>query len=153
MKKISPLSIKGFNNIKDLKGNIKEVEVDISNLPKENFTQDQLQECWNDFSKIQEQKGKRIFVSYMNLSEIKLDKTRILLEFPNEGSKLDFENSYHELLNHLRKNLKNYDITIHINVTETYKPKVMFTPEDKYKHFVELNPLIEIFRKTFELDI
>jgi hypothetical protein len=53
----------------------------------------------------------------------------------------------------LKTNLRNYDVKIKITVMETYKPKVIYTNEEKYKHFKELNPNIELFRQTFELDL
>lgn len=89
----------------------------------------------------------------MTLSKpIKMGNT-ILLEFPNEGSKHDFENSYSELVNYLKTNLKNFDLKIKITVIETFKPKVHYTNEEKFNHFKELNPVIEQFRNTFELDL
>ena len=89
----------------------------------------------------------------MRLSKPVLMGTNILLEFPNQGSKEDFENSNSELIGFLKTNLRNYDVKIKITVIETYKPKVIYTNDEKYKHFMELNPTIEIFRQTFELDI
>jgi uncharacterized membrane protein len=50
-------------------------------------------------------------------------------------------------------NNNNDDVKIKITVIETYKPKVIYTNEEKYKHFKELNPNIELFRQTFELDL
>ena len=79
--------------------------------------------------------------------------TNILLEFPNQGSKEDFENTNSDLISYLKTNLRNYDIKIKITVIETYKPKVIYTNEEKYIHFKELNPEIELFRQTFELDL
>ncbi len=92
-------------------------------------------------------------LSYMTLSKPIKMGNNILLEFPNEGSKHDFENHYNELINHLKTNLRNFDIKIKITVIETFKPKVHYTNEEKFKHFKELNPVIEQFRNTFELDL
>ena len=117
------------------------------------FTQEDAIKHWNDFIDILENKGKKLFASYMRLSKPVLMGTNILLEFPNQGSKEDFENTNSELVSYLKTNLRNYDLKIKITVIETYKPKVIYTNEEKYKHFKELNPNIEIFRQTFELDL
>jgi DNA polymerase-3 subunit gamma/tau len=117
------------------------------------FTQEDAIKHWNDYIEILEAKGKKLFCSYMRLSKPVLMGKNILLEFPNQGSKEDFENTNSDLISYLKTNLRNYDIKIKITVIETYKPKVIYTNEEKYKHFKELNPAIELFRQTFELDL
>jgi hypothetical protein len=108
---------------------------------------------WNNYLREQEEKGKKIFASYMGLSTPVKMGNKILLEFPNKGSKDDFENTNIDLINYLKVNLKNYQIKIVISVIEHYKPKVIYTTEDKYKYFKEINPNLDLLRKKFELDI
>ena len=152
-RKISPLSLSGLKAIKEIERQQKPETFEPGEHPVEPFTQEELEEQWNSFGQILEQRGKKILLSYMTLSKPIKMGNNILLEFPNEGSKHDFENHYNELINHLKTNLRNFEIKIKITVIETFKPKVHYTSEEKFNHFKELNPLIEQFRNTFELDL
>ena len=151
--RISSLSIKGLKQKADVSNLAKSETLSVGEHLADPFTQEDAIKHWNDFIDILENKGKKLFASYMRLSKPVLMGTNILLEFPNQGSKEDFENTNSELVSYLKTNLRNYDLKIKITVIETYKPKVIYTNEEKYKHFKELNPNIEIFRQTFELDL
>lgn len=152
-RKISPLSLSGLKAIKEIERQQKPITFEVGEHPVEPFTQEALEEQWNNFGQILEQRGKKILLSYMTLSKPIKMGNNILLEFPNEGSKHDFETNYNELVTYLKTNLRNFDIKIKITVIETFKPKVHYTNEEKFKHFKELNPVIEQFRNTFELDL
>ena len=152
-KRISSLSIKGLKQKAEVSNQTKAENLPIGEHLADPFTQEDAIKHWNDYIEILENKGRKLFASYMRLSKPVLMGTNILLEFPNEGSKEDFENTNSELIGYLKTNLRNYDIKIKITVIETYKPKVIYTNDEKYKHFKELNPAIELFRQTFELDL
>jgi len=151
--RISSLSIKGLKQKVDSSNLAKTETLAVGEHLADPFTREDAIKHWNDFIEILETKGKKLFASYMRLSKPVLMGTNILLEFPNQGSKEDFENTNSELISYLKTNLRNYDVKIKITVMETYKPKVIYTNEEKYKHFKELNPNIELFRQTFELDL
>jgi DNA polymerase-3 subunit gamma/tau len=151
--RISSLSIKGLKQKADVSNLAKSETLSVGEHLADPFTQEDAIKHWNDFIDILENKGKKLFASYMRLSKPVLMGTNILLEFPNQGSKEDFENTNSELVSYLKTNLRNYDLKIKITVIETYKPKVIYTNEEKYKHFKELNPNVELFRQTFELDL
>lgn len=150
--KISTFSIKGIQKIKEIEKQQKATPLNPEIHLSEHFSQEDLEKYWNEFAQQLEKKGKKIYLSYMSLSKPIVMGHNIMLEFPNEGSKIDFENMNADLIAYLKTNLKNYDIKIKIKVNEAFKPKVIFTNEDKYNHFKTLNPLIEKFRNTFELD-
>lgn len=79
--------------------------------------------------------------------------TQVTIELPNEGSKLDFESEKNGLLGFLKGHLHNHDITIEVIVNEAVENKFAFTPQDKYNRLNEINPALDLLRKTFELDI
>jgi len=53
----------------------------------------------------------------------------------------------------LRGKLHNHDITIEIVVNETMDTRKAFTAQDKYNRLNEINPNLDLLRKTFDLDI
>ena len=91
--------------------------------------------------------------TYMLINDPTLDGTTIKLELPNEGSKVDFDNSKTELLGYLRGKLHNHDIVIDVHVNEVTETKYAFTPLEKYEKLKAINPAMELLRKTFDLDV
>ncbi|MBC7439779.1 MAG: DNA polymerase III, partial [Flavobacterium sp.] len=72
---------------------------------------------------------------------------------PNDSTKIEFESEKLELLGYLRGKLHNHDITIDVIVNEKVENKFAFTPKDKYNRLNEINPNLELLKKTFDLDI
>ena len=59
----------------------------------------------------------------------------------------------HKLLNYLHKSLQNYDLTIEISVNEEIAKRIVVTPEDNYEKLLEENPILQEFRRAFELNL
>ena len=131
------------------KGFVKE----IVHLPTEAFTETEILLQWNKYAQRLSDKGHKIMESLLLINDPKLEGTVIIHELPNEGSKLDFETEKNELLGYLRGKLHNHDITIEIVVNETVANKFVFTALDKYNRLNEINPNLELLKKTFDLDI
>jgi len=131
-----------------------DVVIDEEDLPKEDFTEDELINAWKDYITNLNRKGEKIMASILEMSTPKLiDKTTIGLEFPNETLKIELERAQYPLMQHLRKTLNNYDISLEITVNEVLEKKYAFTVEEKYEKLKEKNPNIELLRKTFGLDL
>ena len=110
---------------------------------------------WNKFAQRLSETGQKIMATYMQINDPVLmkDGYTIKLELPNEGSKVDFDNSKIELLGYLRGKLHNHDIVIETHVNETVEKKYAFTPEERYERLKAINPALDLLRKTFDLDI
>ena len=121
-------------------------------LPNESFTETQMLEQWFKYAQKLKDKGLMIMESLLRVGTPKLNRFEISYQLPNEGSKIDFEKDKPALLNFLRSHLHNHDITILVTVNETMKSKIAFTPQDKYNRLNEINPNLELLRKTFDLD-
>lgn len=92
--------------------------------------------------------------TYMQINDpVLVNGTTIKLELPNEGSKVDFDNSKIELLGYLRGKLHNHDIVIDVHVNEVVETKYAFTALEKFDKLKAINPALDILRKTFDLDI
>ena len=131
------------------KGFVKE----IVQLPTEAFTETEILLQWNKYAQRLSDKGHKIMESLLLINDPKLDGTVITHELPNQGSKIDFETEKHELLGYLRGKLHNHDITIEIVVNETVANKFAFTALDKFNRLNEINPNLELLKKTFDLDL
>ncbi|WP_109300796.1 DNA polymerase III subunit gamma/tau [Aquimarina sp. AU474] len=127
--------------------------VDPKNLPTEKFTENEMQEAWTEYGKIQDKKGERIIGSMFAMNIPVLKDEKIHLELPNQSMKVDLENALPGLFQFLYKELNNYSVELIINVNEEASKKYAFTPQDKYEKLREKNPLIDKLRSSFDLDI
>ncbi|MBK9224231.1 MAG: DNA polymerase III subunit gamma/tau [Flavobacterium sp.] len=122
-------------------------------LPTEPFTETDMLLHWNKYAQKLGDKGYKIMESLLSINDPVLNGTEITIELPNEGSKIDFESEKNGLLGYLKGHLHNHDITINVIVNESIENKFAFTAQDKYNRLNEINPNLELLRKTFDLDI
>jgi hypothetical protein len=150
---ISALSLASIKAKRELEQQNKSLVKETVHLPQEAFTETDMQLFWNKYAQRLGDKGYKIMESLLLLNDPKLEGTTIVHELPNEGSKIDFESEKNELLGYLRGHLHNHDISIEVRVNEAVENKFAFTPQDKYNRLNEINPSLELLRKTFDLDI
>ena len=153
-KRVSGLSISSLNAKKQHELNKIEVVIDENNLPKDNFSQDDLRKHWAEFVEIIDKKGQKILASNLNtdIPKLKEDFT-IHIELPNGTMKKEIEREQFELMEYLRAKLNNHFIQLDISVNETTAKKFAFTPEEKYQKLREKNPVIDLLRTEFDLDL
>ena len=153
-KRVSGLSISSLKAKKQHQINKIEVVLDESTMPKEVFTEEDMQKHWDDFVKKIDDNGRKILASNLSSDKPKLiDETTIWIELPNGTMKKEIEREKFDLMEHLRTKLNNHFIKLKITVNEEVAKKFAFTPEEKYQKLREKNPAIDILRKTFDLDL
>lgn len=152
-KPTSGLSLKSIRAKKEHEIKQKDNTIDEENLPREPFTQDELTQVWNTFIKDIEKEGKMNLAAILSIDKPRLKGTTIHLTFPNATNKVEVERQSFDLLQFLRKTLRNFDISLDIDVNEEMQKKFAYTPEEKYEKLKEKNPNIELLRKTFDLDL
>jgi len=130
-----------------------EVVLDEEDLPKDEFTEEQMKQNWEIFVTDLEKKGKYNLASILRIDTPKLIDTIIHLEFPNSTNKVEVERQQYDLLSFLRKELNNYDISLEISINEEKEKQYAYTPREKYDKLNEKNPNLDLLRKTFDLDI
>ncbi len=151
-KRVSGLSL---NSIKAKRNheNVKSPAIDEQDLPKEKFTEADMQQHWNDFVHQLEKKGRKILASNLQTDVPKLkDEHTIWIELPNGTMKKEVEREQSLMMDYLKQKLNNYAIGLHITVNEEVAKKFAFTPEEKYEKLREKNPAIDVLRKEFDLD-
>ena len=152
-KKISAFSLSSIKAKKELLATTSADIKDTIHLPTEAFTETDMLLHWTKYAGKLGEKGSRIMESLLLINDPTLEGTQITIELPNEGSKIDFESEKNPLLSYLRSHLHNHDITIEVIVNESVENKFAFTAQDKYNRLNELNPNLELLRKTFDLDV
>lgn len=128
--------------------------IDKSKLPKDVFSEEEMQKHWNDFVDVIDKKGQKILASNLASDTPKLrNNTSIWIELPNDTMKKEIEREQYDLMEYLKQKLNNYFIELQITVNEATAKKFAFTPEEKYEKLREKNPAIDILRKEFDLDL
>ena len=153
-KRVSGLSISSLNAKKQHELNKIEVVIDEDNLPKDSFTEEELHKHWAEFVESIDQKGQKILASNLNTDIPKLKEDfKIHIELPNGTMKKEIEREQFELMEYLRAKLNNHFIQLIISVNEATAKKFAFTPEEKYEKLREKNPVIDLLRTEFDLDL
>jgi DNA polymerase-3 subunit gamma/tau len=151
--KISALSLSSIRAKRELLESTRGIIKETVHLPSEVFNETDMLLQWSKYAQRLGDKGHKIMESLLMIGTPKLEGTTIIHELPNEGSKIDFETELHLLLGHLKGQLHNHDITIKVVVNEAVETKFAITTQDKYNRLNEINPNLELLRKTFDLDI
>jgi hypothetical protein len=147
------LSLASIKAKKDLEAQQQHHQKHKEELPSEAFNETDMLLQWNKFAQKMTDSGKRLMATYMQMNDPTLNGTTITLELPNQSTKEEFTTGYHELLGYLRGKLHNHDITIEVVVNETVENKYAFTPQEKFERLQQINPTLDVLRKTFDLDV
>ena len=151
--KFSALSLSSIRAKRELQEQNKGVVKEDTQLPTEEFNETDMLLHWNKYAQRLGDKGHKIMESLLLISTPKLENTIITHELPNDGSKIEFETEKQELLGYLRGKLHNHNIVIEVVVNEKVENKFAFTAQDKYNRLNEINPNLELLKRTFDLDI
>ena len=152
-KKVSGLSLKSIQRKKELEAQQRGIESEETVERTENFSEVEMQQAWQEFVDLQNEKGEKILASIMETDTPVLKGKIIVLELPNETMKLELERIQYPLMGFLKEKLQNTQISLEIKVNESVAKKYAFTPMEKYEKLREKNPMIEKLRTTFDLDI
>ena len=152
-KRTSGLSLSSIKTKKE--HHIKQLDVIVNedDLPKDDFSEEQLMVFWNQFVKVLQHEGKYNLASILSIDKPKVKGTKIHLEFPNSTNKIELERQQYDLLSFLRKSLNNFDISLSITVNEEMEKQYVYSAKEKFEKLKEKNPHIDTLRKTFGLDI
>ena len=113
-----------------------------------------MKQHWADFVKKIDDSGRKILASNLNADTPKLkNETIIWIEMPNGTMKKEIEREQYDLMTYLKAKLNNHFISLQISVNEATAKKFAFTPEEKYEKLREKNPVIDLLRQAFDLDL
>lgn len=150
---VSALSLKGLKLKKEREKALSKINVNLDNQPKDDIEEETMLMHWNSYADQYYKTGRMLMASIMRMSLPKLSEHTIILELPNEGSKLSFDENKYDLVNGLRKKLNNYSLDVRVVVNETIEIRKAFTIEDKYQLLLKKNATLDLLRTTFDLDL
>jgi len=133
---------------------VEDEEVDLDSLPKDSFTQEDLQKIWIDRVNLLYQ-GKESLVSSLTKYKPELKEEGIIhlqvdaqhqLELVQENKLL--------LVQNLREHFNNFSVQLETPVKEgAIEQKKAYTPKEIYQSMVAENPNLQILRDELDLDL
>ncbi len=150
---VSALSLKSIRKKRELESTISHKQINPEDLPKDEYTFEELKEHWDFCAQQFYKTGRMLMSSTMNMAQLTLNEDELIVEFPNTGSKLSFEENLYDLVSFIHRKLNNYHLKIEVKVNETVEVKKAYTIDDKLNYLKELNPVLDNLIKTFDLDI
>ena len=118
------------------------------------FDNDQLNKSWIKFQKKINKEGRKNLASILSINKPEIIKGNLIsYTLTNNTNKLELEKNKVDLLNFLKKDLKNDKILLEIRVNKLKEKSFVYTPSEKYDKLKKLNPNIEILRKEFKLNL
>lgn len=118
------------------------------------FDLNSLQNSWNKFQKLTVNNGRKNLASILTISIPEIfEDHKVIYTLTNNTNKLELEKSKLELVEFLKKDLKNDNISLEIKVNKLKEKKFIYSPTEKYEKLKKINPNIEIFRKEFKLNL
>lgn len=152
-KKVGGLTLKSIREKKKIKEELQKNQPEEKQLDH-SFTEEALTDAWHEYVEVLEKRGLKILASTMMTGKPKLEgKDVIKIELPNDTMRLDIEQNQGDLMRFLKNKLKNTEISLDIKVNKAKEKKFVFTDREKYEKLKEINPNVELLRKTFDLDI
>jgi DNA polymerase-3 subunit gamma/tau len=151
-RKPSGLSINSLERKKQLENTEVEFE-QVDGLPSDPFSAEKVKKLWKNYIQNLAEEGKKSVASIMNANEPSTDGNNIHFLVSNSLMKDQLQAAKTKLLKYLRENLNNFKVAIVIDVNEEETKKYAYTPEEKYQKLKEKNKAMELFKKTFDLDV
>lgn len=122
---------------------------------QKDFSNEEFIRVWGDYSFQAKSQGKMSLATLlMNYTPIIKENYRIELPVENKLQADELISERIDLLNHLRSKLQNFSISLEPIIREApSSERKLYTSKDKYEHMVEKNPMLEQFRRKFNLEI
>ena len=131
----------------------KQEELLISSNSK--FSSQLLIEKWNKFAEVKKKEGKMgLYTTLTKSSPILKNDFNVDFHLDSAVQKMDLQKETPYLLEHLRKELNNGSIQIHLHVSELENQKIsQLTSRERFFQMAEKNPDLHLFKEEFDLDL
>lgn len=149
---MSHISFSSFKQKKEEKTEIEKQDSLVSVDLNENFTQEQMIMAWNKY--IRTIQGKNLLMNTMESCKPTLTANYVLVQsVDNTYQEKEMQNEANTLVNFLRKELRNGQITLSIQLSEMTNMTKAMTPNERLKRMTENHPALKELREQFNLEL
>ena len=82
-----------------------------------------------------------------------MEGSKIQFSVPSDMNKVELEREFTEFVPYLRTSLQNHNLSINVIVDEKTEKNFIYTADEKYERLKEINPMIDLLRQEFDLDV
>ncbi|MDA8698839.1 hypothetical protein N9M11_01775 [Flavobacteriaceae bacterium] len=82
-----------------------------------------------------------------------MEGSTIQFSVPSDMNKVELEREFTEFVPYLRTSLQNHNLSIKVIVDEKTEKNFIYTADEKYERLKEINPMIDLLRQEFDLDV
>ena len=136
---------------------LKHVEVSIDQAWKEKVTEEGLKLAWDLFVEKQSVNKRVSLVSTLKMCAYELKGNVVCFRVVNALQEAQLDGERTDLLNHLRKEVRNAALELSIEITESkegdHNAVTYLSEKERYQKMVEKNPTLEELRKRLDLDL
>ncbi|MDH6253504.1 hypothetical protein M2347_003231 [Chryseobacterium sp. H1D6B] len=123
------------------------------NLPKNHFTETDLQMEWNLLLKQLRTNDPFVFNAVKAFKLVKLDEHIVQVLYPSDSAKVEFDKISGDFFNHFKRKVHNYSIEIEFKRDyENLKIEVV-TKKKVFEKFIEINPLLKDLDDLMKFDL
>lgn len=137
-----------------VKEKMKTNQADDPNLPKNNFSVDQMKMAWKQFAYTQKQEhNNRVYLAMTRKEPTLKEDFTICIEIDSPMQEAALVKTQAELVLYLQEELKNHSIQLEIQLNAAYEKKESLnSPEEKFLALARKYPNLHVLRKNFNLD-
>jgi DNA polymerase-3 subunit gamma/tau len=127
----------------------------LENLNTKDFTQENLNSCWQKFASEKQNDGKHNLLSILRDKKAILgDDYNICVSLDNKVQEEVLNEGRSNILCYLKSELENDKITLKIDIKPIKEEEIKaYTPEDKFKKMAKKNPHLLTLKEGFDLEI
>lgn len=149
---VSKFSIHQNLTQKEEKETDSNIPVSVENLPKNHFTETDLKREWEAFLNGFRTKDIVLFSAINGFKLSKIDESTILVNYPSESAKAEFDKIQGEFLNHFKRKVNNHSIVAEYKMDVALKKEVL-TKRKIYEKLIEINPLLKDLDDLMKFDL
>ena len=141
-----------LNHKEEVKKEDNQLTVSQENLPKNHFTDTDLQATWNLFIKNLQVKDVFTYNAINGFKLVKKDENIIEVVYPSDTAKVEFDRVSGDFFNHFKRKVNNHIIEVEYRKDEKLKVEVV-TKKTIFEKFVQKNPLLKDLDELMRFDL
>tara|TARA_S200000501_G_scaffold207286_1_gene194837 strand:- start:3523 stop:4032 length:510 start_codon:yes stop_codon:yes gene_type:complete len=131
----------------------KNIPINPDEVVKNNFTEEDLQKHWYNFTQLKIKEGSQNIASILALKKPLLnDNFVVSYQVANALNQIELEEALPEILDYLRVKLNNFVMKIELSISEQIREETVYTAQEKYNFLLKINPELKNLKETFDLD-
>ena len=122
-------------------------------IVKNNFTEEDLQKHWHNFTQLKIKEGSQNIASILALKKPLLNNNFVVsYQVANALNQVELQEALPEILDYLRVKLNNFVMKIELSISEQIREETVYTAQEKYDFLLKINPELKNLKETFDLD-